>query len=134
MKLQGVMMVLSVAAVGATVGLATSAASGQAPDAVALSPQMYKVRLENGYVRVLEYRSHPGEKEPMHSHRPGVVYYLSDYTVRVTDPTGHVTESSRKEGDVAWRGTTIHAAENVGTSDGHVLSVELKVALTAPEP
>jgi hypothetical protein len=72
MRLRGYLTLLSVVTVGVIL-LVTGAASGQAPDAVALSPQMYTVRLENAYVRVLEYRSHPGEKEPMHSHRPGVV-------------------------------------------------------------
>ncbi len=71
MRVRGFLAVLAVGAIGAAAPLAISAASGQAPDAVALSPQMYTVRLENAYVRVVEYRSHPGEKEPMHSHRPG---------------------------------------------------------------
>lgn len=44
---------------------------------------MYQVRLENAYVRVLEYHSEPGEKEAMHFHPPGAVYSLSDGTVRV---------------------------------------------------
>lgn len=41
-------------------------------DAVKLTPHMYQVRLENAYVRVLEYHSKPGEKEAMHLHPPGV--------------------------------------------------------------
>jgi hypothetical protein len=38
---------------------------GFAQDPVKLSPQYYNVLLDNGHVRVLEYRLKPGEKEPM---------------------------------------------------------------------
>jgi hypothetical protein len=70
--------------IGLTVSLGTGwvLLPGQAPekesDPVKLTPHMYKVRLENAYVRVLEYHSEPGEKEPMHFHPPGVVYYFSE--------------------------------------------------------
>lgn len=104
---------------------------GQAPDPVTLSPHMYKIRLENKYVRVLEYHNSPGEKEPMHSHPPGVVYFLTDYTARTTDPTGGVTEFSRKSGDVVWRDSTAHALENIGTTEGRVLLIEFKIPLTS---
>ena len=40
-------------------------------DPVKLSPQYYKVRLDNARVRVLEYHLKPGEKEMMHSHPRG---------------------------------------------------------------
>jgi hypothetical protein len=88
------------------------------------------VRLENAYVRVLEYRSHPGDKEPLHSHRAGVVYYLSDFATRVADASGHATEQTRKSGEVIWRGATTHAAENIGEREGHYLWVELKALVT----
>lgn len=39
-------------------------------DPVQLSPQYYKVRLDNARVRVLEFRSRPGDKEAMHSPPP----------------------------------------------------------------
>jgi hypothetical protein len=41
------------------------------PDPVRQSPQYYRVLVDNEVVRVLEYRLKPGEKEPMHGHRPG---------------------------------------------------------------
>jgi len=106
---------------------------GQAPqqesDPVKLSPHMYQVRLENAYVRVLEYRSEPGEKETMHFHPPGVVYYLSDGAMRVTDRQGHTEEHHLNAGEVTWRNKTWHAAENTGKTEVHALAVELKMAL-----
>jgi beta-alanine degradation protein BauB len=106
---------------------------GQTPekesDPVKLTPHMYQVRLENAYVRVLEYRSEPGEKEPMHFHPPGVVYYLSDGTMRVTDRQGHAEEHHLNAGEVTWRNKTWHAAENTGKTEVHALAVELKMPL-----
>jgi len=119
-----------VSVVAAGVALA-GAASTQALDPVVISPNLYTVRLENAYVRVLEYRSHPGDKDPLHSHRPGVVFYLSDFETRVTDVNGQASNQSRKAGEVIWRGATTHAAENIGKTDGHYLWVELKVPLNA---
>ena len=48
-------------------GLATAATTRAltlVQDAVAVSPQLYKVRLENDRVRVLEFRMKPGQTEP----------------------------------------------------------------------
>ena len=132
MKLCKYGTVLSVVLTGAAIVVVARGTSAQVPDAIAASPHLYTVRLENDYVRVLEYRSHPGDKEPMHSHRPGVVYYLSDFATRVTDSTGRTTEQNRKPGDLMWRGATSHVAENVGKTDGHYLWIELKVPVIMP--
>jgi hypothetical protein len=48
--------------------LAVVSTTTQAQDPVKLSPQYYKVLLENDQVHVVEYRLKAGEKEPMHSH------------------------------------------------------------------
>jgi hypothetical protein len=57
MDLRNRVLIASVVTVAAAVLVVGRQASGQAPDAVAVSPQLYTVRLENTYVRVLEYRS-----------------------------------------------------------------------------
>jgi hypothetical protein len=103
-------------------GLIAVSASAQVPpdeDAIKVSPQYYTVRFENDQVRVLEYRLPPGEKEAMHSHPAGVVHYLSDATFR----TGSI-----KKGDVEWRDFTRHTSENTGTTEAHILAIELKTA------
>lgn len=98
-------------------------------DPVKLLPHMFQVRLENAYVRVLEYHSEPGDKEPMHFHPPGVVYYLSAGTIRVADRQGHVEERHLKAGDLSWRNKTWHSAENIGKTEVRALAIELKMPL-----
>lgn len=97
-------------------------------DPVKLMPQYFTVRFENDQVRVLEFRMGPGEREVMHSHPPGIVYYLSDATVRVTLPNGSEYETSVKKGDVYWRDFTRHASVNTGPTDAMAIAIELKEA------
>jgi len=95
-------------------------------DPVKISPQYYKVLLENDQVRVLEYRLKPGEKEAMHSHPAGIVYTFSDGRMKTMTPNGESHEAERKGGEVIWRDPITHAAENTGTTEIHVLAVEMK--------
>lgn len=108
----------------AAIGVVTAAEPESDP--VKLSPQLYDVRFENDRVRVLEYRLKPGQKEPMHSHPPGVVYVLSDAAFRSTTADGSVSEGPSAAGEVHWRDFTTHSAENIGATDAHALAVELK--------
>ena len=110
----------------ATVAFAVSSGAMSSQDPVKLSPQYYKVLLENDEVRVLEYHLKPGEKEPTHSHPAGVMYVFSDSTLRGTLPDGKAAESSGKAGDVFWRKPVTHALENIGNTEAHAFAVELK--------
>lgn len=110
-------------------GLATAASTRAltiAQDAVAVSPQLYTVRLENDRVRVLEFRMKPGQTEPRHDHPPYVVYFLNDAVVRSTAADGTQSETKVTRGDVAWRDKTTHSIVNAGTTDIHVLIIEPK--------
>ena len=95
-------------------------------DPVKISPQYYKVLLENDQVRVLEYHLKPGEKEAMHSHPSGIVYTFSDGRMKTTLPNGESHESDRKAGEAIWRDPITHAAENTGTTEIHTLAIEMK--------
>ena len=97
-------------------------------DPVKLSPQYYKVRFENEYVRVLEYRLKPGQKEPMHSHPCGVVYYLTGAKSRVSSPDGKTTEGETTAGEIVWRDPTTHAIENIGKTESRAIAIEIKGA------
>jgi hypothetical protein len=97
-----------------------------AQDPVQVAPEQYKVLLENDRVRVLEYRSQPGDKEAMHSHPANVIYMLSTFKAKFTLPDGKTTESELKAGEVTWREAETHVVENIGTTEGHVLIIELK--------
>ena len=95
-------------------------------DPVKLSPQYYKVRLENDRVRVLEYRLKPGEKEVMHSHPERVLIALADATVKSTLADGTASVHPSVQGEVEWSDPLVHKVENIGSTEAHYLSVELK--------
>ncbi|CAN5554954.1 hypothetical protein BH18VER2_BH18VER2_02730 [soil metagenome] len=99
-----------------------------AQDPVKVSPQYYKVLIDNDEVRVLEVRIKPGEKEPMHSHPPGVIYALSEAKIKSTLPDGKNEEIAVKTGEARWREATTHAVENIGTTDIRAFVVESKKA------
>ena len=103
-------------------------AAAHAQEPVKTSPQYYKVLLENDQVRVLEWRLSPGEKEPMHSHPPGVVYELSASKLRITFPDGKTEEATGKAGETFWRGPTTHAIENIGDTEAHAIAIDVKAA------
>src|SRR5206468_10817034 len=57
---------------------ALCASSAMAQDPVKVAPDMYKVRLDNARVRVLEVTGKAGQKAALHKHPGYVVYDLSD--------------------------------------------------------
>jgi hypothetical protein len=60
-------------------------------------------------VRVIDYHLKPGEKEPMHSHPPGVVvHYFADANVRWGPQNGPMSDRSSKAGDIVWRDPVTH--------------------------
>ena len=120
----GVFLGSSITAIAFTVPFGT--VYSQDRDPVKVSPDYYKVLLENEQVRVLEYRLKPGQKEGLHSHSAGLVYGFTTAKTKSTSLDGKVTEGSGKAGDVFWRNPTTHSLENIGTTDVHALAVELK--------
>ena len=106
--------------------LVVGARMAMAQDLAKVSPQDVKVLLENDRVRVLEVRHQPGVKEAMHSHPAYVSYYLDATKVKVTMPDGKVVEKDRKAGEVQFSEPVTHALENIGTTEQHVLVIELK--------
>ena len=119
----------------AALALVFAAGTALAQDPVKVSPTTYKVLLDNDRVRVLDVRLKPGQKVPMHSHPAYVVYALSDFKVKFTLPDGKTADVDGKAGVASWRDAESHAAENVASSELHVLNVELKgAAKSAKKP
>ncbi len=110
----------------ATLALVVATKTAMAQDQVKVAPNNTKVLLENDRVRVLDVQTKPGEKLAMHSHPAYLVYSLSTSKAKFTSPDGKTTESELKAGAVNWREAETHAVENVGTTDSHVLVIELK--------
>ena len=70
-------------------------ADGQTPisnsrsiDAVAVSPDRFKILLENQHVRVIEYVLLPGQRDEWHTHPPKVSYVVTGGTLRITTEDG----------------------------------------------
>lgn len=76
-------------------------------------------------VRVLDFRDTPGAKTKPHGHPNSVLLILSDFQRRLTMGTD-VREITVKDGQAVWSSAHIHTGENIGTTDTHVVFVELK--------
>ena len=103
-----------------------SAAIPQELDPLKVAADTHKLVFENSFVRVLETRVPPGKTEPWHQHGRRVVVYLSDFHTRVTERGGQPLDTLRKAGLVRWSEPTIHQVENIGKTEGHVISIDLK--------
>jgi len=104
---------------------AASAQQSQAIDPVSVSPDKYKVLLENEAVRVVEYSLKPGEKDNPHTHPPKVSYVLSGGSLRITQDSSFVSNDST--GEVTWRGAAPrHFVQNVGATPVRILLFEIK--------
>jgi hypothetical protein len=88
-------------------------------------PDKYKVLFENDRVRVLDYRDTPGVKTNPHSHPNSVLLMLSDFRRRLTIGND-VREVTLAAGQAVWSPAQVHVGENIGTTDTHVIFVELK--------
>ncbi len=106
--------------------LAITSSKAVAQDPVKVAPDKCKVLLENERVRVLDFWLKPGDKLPMHSHPAAVTYFMTTGKVKTTLPDGKVTEMEPKAGEARWAEAVTHANENIGTTEAHVIVVELK--------
>jgi quercetin dioxygenase-like cupin family protein len=111
--------------VGATV-LVGSQPAGDALDALKVAPDSHKLAFENAFVRVLDVHVAPGKTEPRHRHPHGMSVYFTDWDAKVTVEGGEPQVHHRKAGTFAWSDAVIHTVQNVGSSEGHILRIELK--------
>ena len=95
-------------------------------DAITVAPHLYKVLLDNDRVRVLEVRARPGAKSDLHTHPSYVAVAISDGQYRFTSPDGQSIEMKLKAGQAGFFGPVEHSTEIIGTSEGHIVLIELK--------
>jgi quercetin dioxygenase-like cupin family protein len=117
---------LCAALVVATVAFVRSQPGGDALDPLRVAPDTHKLAFENAFLRVLEVRIPPGSIEPRHRHPRGMSVYFTDWQVKVTIDGREPQVNTRKAGTFAWSDAVIHTVQNVGTTEGHVLRIELK--------
>ncbi|HEY8256387.1 MAG TPA: hypothetical protein VIG08_01905 [Gemmatimonadales bacterium] len=104
-----------------------AAGNANAQDPVKVSPDHFKVLLENEQVRVLDFQSNAGVKIPQHSHPAYISYSIEGAgKTKFTSKDGKVTEPTAKTGQATWHEAETHASEYQGTGTTHVLLVELK--------
>ena len=104
------------------------------PDAVTTDPDKYHVVFENERVRVLDYTDHPGDQTSLHHHPDFVLYALAPFQRRLRFADGSARVLSFRGGETIFMAAQDHAGENVGTTDTHVLIVELKTKTDSRVP
>jgi len=115
---------------GAVLPLAATAQGSDKPiDPVSMSPNLYKVILENEQVRVVEYLLKPGQRDEWHTHPPKVSYVVEGGTLRITLKDGKSFVAEEKAGAASWMATLgLHFAENIGKTPVKIVLVEVKSA------
>ncbi|HET9737403.1 MAG TPA: hypothetical protein VFP78_04725 [Solirubrobacteraceae bacterium] len=94
-------------------------------DPTETDPDKYRVVFENDRVRVLEYRDQPGDRTSPHRHPDSVMYTLSAFERRLIHGDEH-RDVKLEPGRVNWLAAQEHSGENIGSTDTHVLFIELK--------
>ncbi len=115
-----------VRALVAALALGGGAATAADLDSPKADPLHHKVELENEWVRVVRWRIAPHDKTALHDHPSLVSVLLTDADLRLTAPDGKTSEVHGKAGAAAWRGPTVHVAENVGDRPVEGILVEPK--------
>ena len=96
-------------------------------DPLEVSPDKYKVLLDNKFVRVVEYSLKPGEKDNTHTHPPKTSYVVSGGLLRVYPESEKPFDYEEVKGKAEWadkRGK--HYVENIGETTVTILLTEIK--------
>ena len=93
-------------------------------DAMKYGVKHLTVLAEDQKVRVLRYAPFKGDKTPMHSHPPVVVYVVKGGRVKYTMPDGSTKVTELKTGEALIRPPVTHADEAL--DDVEAILVEIK--------
>jgi quercetin dioxygenase-like cupin family protein len=117
------------------VGMVLLYRPAMAQDPVAASPGVYKVELENPWVRVLRLKLAPGATTASHAHPNTVGVLLTDVRVTVTNADGTTQQIARRAGDVLYQaGMPAHSEQNMSDQPLEAVLVELKPDASASPP
>ena len=97
-------------------------------DAATDHPPAFKVEIDNAQVRVVRRYHVPHESVPMHSHKEGVIIYLTDVREASVDQDGTAREIRHHAGDVIWSPAHTHSLTNMADTPIEVIEIELKSA------
>jgi quercetin dioxygenase-like cupin family protein len=91
-----------------------------------VSPEIYKVLLDNDDVTVLEVTFKPGQGDKKHSHKVHTFYVLQGGKVKITEPDGTSKEMEAPSGATVHAGVVTHQVTNIGDTEVKVILVEHK--------
>ena len=98
-------------------------------DALKSSPANFSLLLENEYVRVLEYRLNPGEKDQWHTHPAKSSYVVSGGELKVYRENGDTLFFNENAGSTSWMGHVgKHYVENIGKTPIKIILTEVKLS------
>jgi quercetin dioxygenase-like cupin family protein len=100
--------------------------SDEALDPLRVAADSHKLVLDNAFVRVLDVHVPAGKTEPRHRHPHGLSVYFTDWEAKVTVDGKAAELHQRKAGTFAWSEAVVHAVQNAGKTEGHILRIELK--------
>jgi quercetin dioxygenase-like cupin family protein len=102
-------------------------AHAQAIDPVPVSPDRYRVLVDNNDVRVVEYVLRPGERDEWHTRPAKVSYVVSGGTLRITRADGTSSVADERQATAQLMNTSgRHYATNVGKTPVRVVVTEVK--------
>jgi quercetin dioxygenase-like cupin family protein len=105
---------------------ARSQSTDDALDPLKVAGDTHRLAFENTFVRVLDVHLPPGKVEPRHRHPHGMSVYFTDWDAKVTADGAAPEVHHRKAGTFAWNEAIVHSVQNAGTTEGHILRIELK--------
>jgi hypothetical protein len=100
-------------------------------DPVVTNPHLYSVIFENERVRVLEYVDEPGAQSVSHEHPDSVMVTLNSFSRRLSSG-GTSVDVEMPAGTARWLGAQEHSGKNIGSTQTHVIFVELKEPADKP--
>ena len=96
-------------------------------DPVKVSPDKFKIIMENEHVRVVQYSLKPGEKDNWHTHPPKSSYVISGGKLKIHLENGDSLLVDEKTGTASWMNYLgKHFAENIGSTVVTILLTEIK--------
>lgn len=95
-------------------------------DAVTVDPKVHKLVYDDEQLRILDVRIKPGEHAALHRHPRNITYILIGGTLRFTDEHGMTKDVTFADGHTAHMPETLHAVDNIGTTELHAIQIEFK--------
>ena len=90
-----------------------------------VSPDVYKVLLDNEEVKVTEVTFKPGQGDEMHQHGVMSIYGITGGKLQNTSPDGTVREMEVADGFVGHRNTvTTHQMKNIGDTTEKLMALQ----------